>query len=102
MPQVPLSLIFSDPLKLLDLFIYVGKVGYDLSFELKDEMADLLQSLTVEVVQSRAPELSEKFSELMMTPYVDQALRIMLEISDPIGLNDPAFFGGTTTQKYLP
>ena len=102
MPQVPLSLIFSDPLKLLDLFIYIGKVGYDLSFELKDEMADLLQSLTVEVVQSRAPELSEKFSELMMTPYVDQALRIMLEISDPIGLNDPAFFGGTTTQKYLP
>ncbi|NBV43993.1 MAG: HD domain-containing protein, partial [Firmicutes bacterium] len=102
MPQVPLSLIFSDPLKLLDLFIYVGKVGYDLSFELKDEMADLLQSLTVEVVESRTPELSEKFSELMMTPYVDQALRIMLEISDPIGLNDPAFFGGTTTQKYLP
>ena len=62
MPQVPLSLIFSDPLKLLELFIYIGKVGYDLSFELKDEMADLLQSLTVEVVQSRTPELSEKFS----------------------------------------
>ena len=102
MPQVPLSLIFSDPLKLLDLFIYIGKVGYDLSFELKDEMADLLQSLTVEVVQSRTPELSEKFSELMMTPYVDQALRIMLEIADPIGLNDPAFFGGTTAQRYLP
>ena len=102
MPQVPLSLIFSDPLKLLELFIYIGKVGYDLSFELKDEMADLLQSLTVGVVQSRTPELSEKFSELMMTPYVDQALRIMLEIADPIGLNDPAFFGGTTAQRYLP
>ena len=102
MPQVPLSLIFSDPLKLLDLFIYIGKAGYDLSFELKDEMADLLQHLTVEVVQSKTPELAEKFSELMMTPYVDKALRIMLEISDPIGLNDPTFFGGTAEQHFLP
>ena len=39
---------------------------------------------------------------MKMRKKVEKALRIMLEISDPIGLNDPAFFGGTTTQKYLP
>ena len=40
LPQVPISLIFNDPTALLELFEYVGQSEYDLSFELKDEMAD--------------------------------------------------------------
>ncbi len=102
MPQVPLRLIFSDPLRLMDLFIYIGKMGYDLAFELKDEMADVLQTLTTDLIRDKAPEMTEKFSELMMTPYVDRALRIMLEIHDPIGMNDPSCFEGAAEQALVP
>jgi len=42
LPQVPISLIFNDPTALLELFEYVGQSEYDLSFELKAEMADLI------------------------------------------------------------
>ena len=35
-------------------------------------------------------------------PHKSEYGAITLEISDPIGLNDPAFFGGTTAQRYLP
>ena len=44
LPQLPISLIFNDPCALLELFEYVSLSDYDLSFDLKDEMSELIGS----------------------------------------------------------
>ncbi len=83
LPQIPLSLIFNNPVRLLDLFIYIGHSGYNLSNGLKDEMANVLQSLTPEVIEARRSEIREHFTEIMLSPHAANALRTMFEIDDP-------------------
>ena len=84
LPQVPISLIFNDPTALLELFEYVGQSEFDLSFELKDEMADLIHIITPEVISSNRTQIAKSFTNLMLTPFTANAWRIMLEICEPI------------------
>ncbi|MBC8257682.1 MAG: protein-PII uridylyltransferase [SAR324 cluster bacterium] len=84
LPQVPISLIFNDPLALLEFFEYVGQSEYDLSFDLKDEMADLIRILTPDVISANRTLLAEHFTRLMLTPFSANAWRIMFEICEPI------------------
>ena len=84
LPQVPISLIFNDPTALLELFEYVGQSEYDLSFELKDEMADLIRIITPDVISSNRTQIAKSFTKLMLTPFTANAWRIMLEICEPI------------------
>ena len=83
LPQVPLPLIFNTPTALLDLFVYLAESGYNLSLELKDELAELLPTITPETLQSDRIEVRKRFSALMIAPYAANALEAMLEISDP-------------------
>ena len=83
LPQVPLPLIFNTPTALLDLFVYLAESGYKLSLELKDELAELLPTITPETMQADRVELRTRFSALMIAPYAADALESMLEISDP-------------------
>ena len=83
LPQIPLSLIFNNPVMLLDLFIYIGHSGYRLSPELKDEMANAIESLTPEVIAGHRAEIRDRFTEMMLSPHVANALRTMFEIHDP-------------------
>ncbi len=99
LPQVPLALIFSTPLVLLELFIYIGQSGYDLSVELKDELAELIPTLTPERIQAHAQELPAKFTELMLTRHTANALRVMFEISDPISSSN---LPDTLIGRYIP
>ncbi|MDP6332361.1 MAG: protein-PII uridylyltransferase, partial [SAR324 cluster bacterium] len=84
MPQVPISLIFNDPTALLELFEYVGQSEYDLSFDLKDEMADLIRIITPDVIYAHRTQIAERFTKLMLTPFAANALRIMFDICEPI------------------
>ena len=83
LPQIPLSLIFNNPAMLLDLFIYIGNSGYSLSSELKDEMANVVQTITPEVIEAHRTEIRKRFSEIMLSPHAARALRTMFEIYDP-------------------
>ncbi len=83
LPQIPLSLIFNNPAMLLDLFIYIGNSGYSLSSELKDEMANVVHTITPEVIEANRSEVRNRFSEIMLSPHAAQALRTMFEIDDP-------------------
>ncbi len=85
LPQVPVSLIFSEPDVLLELFIYLGNSDYDLTYELKDEMASLIRHYTPDRMQINKTKIAEKFSALMQTPFVSRALGLMFEISDLMG-----------------
>ena len=84
MPQVPISLIFNDPTALLELFEYVGQSEYDLSFDLKDEMADLIRIITPDVIYAHRTQIAERFTKLMLTPFAANAWRIMFDICEPI------------------
>jgi UTP:GlnB (protein PII) uridylyltransferase len=99
LPQVPLALIFSNPIVLLELFIYIGQSGYDLSVELKDELAELIPTLTQERIQVCRGVLYQKFTELMLTPNTASALRVMFEISDPISESN---LPDTLIGRYIP
>ena len=107
LPQVPISLIFNDPPALLELFEYVGQSEYDLSFDLKDEMADLIKILTPDVIEIHRPQIAERFSKLMLTPFAANAWRIMLEICEPINAeNQPrtlmgCFIPETNKMRFL-
>ena len=83
LPEISLSLIFSNPVMLLDLFVYLGQSGYDLSHELKDEMANIVKSLTPEIIQFHGKEIAECFTAIMLSPQAAKALRTMFEIYDP-------------------
>ncbi len=83
LPQIPLSLIFNHPATILDLFLYIGNSDYDLSFELKDEMSAVIETLTPEVVQANRILIQERFTQIMLAPYVAKALSIMFEIYAP-------------------
>ena len=84
LPQVPISLIFKDPSSLLELFEYVGQSDYDLAFDLKDEMANLIVILTPDLIKKYRKKIADRFSKLILTPFVANAFRIMLEICEPI------------------
>ncbi len=84
LPQVPISLIFNDPCALLELFEYVGQSDYDLSFDLKDEMADLIRILTPDVIEANRTNIAECFSIIMLAPFAANTFRIMFEICEPI------------------
>lgn len=84
LPEIPLPLIFNNPMMLLDLFVYIGQSGYDLSNQLKDEMANVVKSLTPEVIASYGAKISERFTAIMLSPHAAKALRIMFEIYDPV------------------
>ena len=84
LPQVPISLIFNDPTALLELFEYVGQSEYNFSFDLKDEMADLIRIITPNVISSNRVQIAKRFTKLMLTPFAANALRIMFEICEPI------------------
>jgi len=84
LPQVPISLIFNDPTALLELFEYVGQSEYDLSFDLKDDMADLIRIITPDVIFSNRIQIAKCFTKLMLTPFAANAWRIMFEICEPI------------------
>ncbi|MBG55558.1 MAG: protein-PII uridylyltransferase [Deltaproteobacteria bacterium] len=84
LPQVPLSLIFNDPCALLELFEYVSISDYDLSFDLKDEMSELIKVLTPEVIKSNRKKISSRFSTILLAPFASNALSIMFEICEPI------------------
>ncbi|MBF0351058.1 MAG: protein-PII uridylyltransferase [SAR324 cluster bacterium] len=99
LPHVHLLLIFNNPITILDLFIYLGNSDYDLSPEIKDELSDVLQKLTTEAIQSNRRRIREKFTELMLTPYVARALRVMHEISDP---NDGFGHANTLLGRFIP
>ena len=107
LPQVPISLIFNDPPALLELFEYVGQSEYDLSFDLKDEMADLIRILTPDVIEIHRPQIAEHFTKLMLTPFAASALRIMFEICEPINAeNQPrtlmgCFIPETNKMRFL-
>ena len=107
LPQVPISLIFNDPSALLELFEYVGQSEYDLSFDLKDEMADLIRILTPDVIESYGSQISECFTKLMLTPFAANAWRIMFEICEPINAaNQPrtlmgCFIPETNKMRFL-
>ena len=83
LPQIPLSLVFSNPAMLLDLFIYIGNSGYCLSSELKDEMSNVVHTITAEVIEAHRFEIQDRFTKIMLSPHVAQALRTMFEIYDP-------------------
>ena len=85
LPQVPLTLIFDEPQTLLELFVYLGHSDYDLTYDLKDEMASLIAHFTPELMKVNQHLIAEKFSELMLTPYAANVLELMFDISDTIG-----------------
>ena len=84
LPQLPISLIFNDPCALLELFEYVSLSDYDLSFDLKDEMSELIGVLTPEVIKSNRTKIAKHFSTILLAPYASNALSIMFEICGPI------------------
>ena len=84
LPQLPISLIFNDPCALLELFEYVSLSDYDLSFDLKDEMSELIGVLTPEVIKSNRTKIAKHFSTILLAPYASNALSIMFEICEPI------------------
>ena len=88
LPQVPISLIFKDPSSLLELFEYVGQSDYDLAFELKDEMATLINILTSDLIKTYREKIADRFSKLILTPFAANALRIMFEICEPINTDN--------------
>ena len=81
-PQVPIILIFKDPPALLELFEYVGQSDYDLSFDLKDEMTNLIKILTPDLIKSYNKKIAESFSKIILTPFAARAFRIMFEICE--------------------
>ena len=83
LPQVPPSLIFDSPCVLLELFIYIGNSGYDLSFDLKDEFSDSIDNFTPEIIEANQDLVSKQFTELMLTENVSHALKIMFKICAP-------------------
>ncbi|MBF0287280.1 MAG: protein-PII uridylyltransferase [SAR324 cluster bacterium] len=83
LPQTPLPLIFNNPIILLDLFIYIGNSDYSLSNDLKDNMADVIRTITPTVIQTYLTEIRERFSAIMLSPHADKALKTMFEIYDP-------------------
>ena len=85
LPQVPLNLIFNEPQALLELFVYLGNSDYDLTYDLKDEMASLIGHFTPELMKVHQQPVTEKFSELMLTPFAANVLELMFDISETIG-----------------
>ncbi|MGK5090629.1 protein-PII uridylyltransferase [Deltaproteobacteria bacterium TL4] len=88
LPQVPLPLIFKDPATILDLFIYLGNSDYDLSFELKDELTNVIPPLTAELISRHREDIADKFTQLMLTPHTSKALMVMLKICVPNAYNE--------------
>tara|TARA_B100000700_G_scaffold328108_1_gene444801 strand:+ start:210 stop:3668 length:3459 start_codon:yes stop_codon:yes gene_type:complete len=84
LPQLPITLIFKDPASLIELFEYIGHSDYDLSFELKDEMTNLIRILTPDLIKTHREEIAQNFSKLILTPYAASAFRIMFEICETI------------------
>ncbi|MBF0278064.1 MAG: protein-PII uridylyltransferase [SAR324 cluster bacterium] len=99
LPQIPLSLIFNKPARLLDLFIYIGHSGYKLSNALKDEMGNVINSLTPELIESHRSEIQERFTEIMISPHAALALRAMFEIDDPANTQKEA---DTLIGRFIP
>ena len=46
---------------LLELFEYVGQSDYDLSFELKDEMTNLIRILTPDLIKTYSKKVAQNF-----------------------------------------
>ena len=79
---MPITLIFKDPPALLELFEYIGHSDYDLSFELKDEMTNLIKILTPDLIKTYRNKIAQSFSKLILTPFASRAFRIMFEICE--------------------
>ena len=82
LPQIPLHLLLQSPIEILDLFTYISYSDYDLSPTLIDEMADIIPSLTIESIEAYRSVIAEKFTNLMMAPYVHKSLSLMFQISE--------------------
>lgn len=83
LPQIPLALIFHKPSALLDLFVYIGNSGYELSGALKDELAQVIRSLTPEAIENDLDAVRDRFTQIMISPNVGISVGAMFEIYDP-------------------
>lgn len=88
LPQIPLQLIFNNPATILDLFVFISSSDYDLSIDLKDEMANVIQTLTPDIIQAHKDEIRQRFDVLMTGKYAAKAMSIMLDIFDPISQHE--------------
>ena len=77
-----MHLLLQSPIEILDLFTYISYSDYDLSPTLIDEMADIIPSLTIESIEAYRSVIAEKFTNLMMAPYVHKSLSLMFQISE--------------------
>ena len=68
----------------MEIFEYVSLSDYDLSFDLKDEMSELIGVLTPEVIEANRGKISNHFSSILLAPFASNAMSIMFEICEPI------------------
>ena len=68
----------------MELYEYVSLSDYDFSFDLKDEMSELIGVLTPEVIKVNREKISNHFSSILLAPFASNAMSIMFEICEPI------------------
>ncbi|MCZ6472703.1 MAG: hypothetical protein O6934_04620 [SAR324 cluster bacterium] len=76
--------LLAEGAAVLELFAFIARTDYDLSYSLKDILSAVVSRIKPATGKAAQDRQARQFAALMAAPYAHRALATMLEISDPL------------------